>query len=55
MIEQMLILKPAISLLHAEGVLGDLQPLNLQDWDNLLQISLVLKPFKDAQKLLEGR
>ena len=54
MIARLLELKPAIDLMAADNQLDSLDPLTQNDWDNLHNISLVLKPFKDAQKLLEG-
>jgi hypothetical protein len=54
MISRMLELKPVIILMMADNQLAKLEPLTAQDWENLHNITLVLKPFKFAQKILEG-
>ena len=54
MIERLLKLKAAIDILGAAGDLGQCAIMTPADWDNLLNIMVVLQPFKEAQKLLEG-
>jgi len=53
MISRLLELRPAIDIMATEGQLGDMDPLSVNDWNHLRDISLVLKPFKEAQKHLE--
>lgn len=54
MIERILRLRHAIWAMGANDELGSCQELIPRDWDNLSSIMVVLKPFKEAQKLLEG-
>jgi len=54
MIARLLDLKLAIDALTAANELGSCEPLTPADWANLHDIMEVLKPFKEAQKLLEG-
>lgn len=54
MISRLIELKSAIDIMSTEGQLGTVDPLFIHDWAHLHDISLVLKPFKESQKLLEG-
>ena len=54
MIDRLLELRPAINLMGTEGHLGDCPLLVNDDWSKLENMLKVLKPFKGAQKLLEG-
>ena len=54
MFEHLLEIKPAIGSMAIDNQLGDCDPLEVQDWENLKVIKDVLEPFRDSQKLLEG-
>ena len=54
MIERLLQLRPAIDMMAREGHLKDTPRLTDADWNNLEHILLILTPFKNAQKMLEG-
>jgi hypothetical protein len=54
MIDRLLHLKPAFSAMQADGKLLESKCLAEDDWKILSQVHAALKPFKTAQKLLEG-
>ena len=54
MIARLLELRTPIDVMANEGQLGGCEPLTPVDWENLSNIMLVLKPFKEAQKLWAG-
>ncbi|KAG7367552.1 hAT family C-terminal dimerization domain containing protein [Nitzschia inconspicua] len=54
MVERLLELKEPIDLMFVDSQLGDCQRLEGADWDNLKLVAELLKPFKEAQKMLEG-
>ena len=55
MIERLLELKEALDFIGQRKEFKNMEPLDEQDWQVLVHITDVLKPFKDAQKLLEGQ
>lgn len=54
MVQRLIELKASVNLLHVQNQLGKCAPLDHTDWANLNNLLKILKPFKDAQKLLEG-
>ena len=55
MIERLLDLKPALDFMANENKFDKMFPLEESEWEALVHIMDVLKPFKDAQSLLEGQ
>lgn len=55
MIQRLLDVKAAIDSMAISKELGDKESLQPVDWENLSNIVLVLKPFKNAQEMLEGQ
>ena len=54
-IDRLLYLRKAITTMHANSDIEKVDELSNSDWENLKEIVLVLKPFRDAQKYLEGQ
>jgi hypothetical protein len=54
MCERLIYLQPALAALAVDNKLPDYILLNETDWKILRQVHQLLKPFKIAQKLLEG-
>jgi hypothetical protein len=54
MVQRLIELKTSVNLLHVQNQLGKCVSLTLTDWANLKNLLKILKPFKDAQKFLEG-
>jgi hypothetical protein len=54
MIQCLIVLKDSVTMLQIQNEIGNCAPLENNDWDNLENLMKILKPFKDAQQLLEG-
>jgi hypothetical protein len=54
MCERLIYLQPALAAMAVDNKLLDYILLNETDWKILRQVHQLLKPFKNAQKLLEG-
>jgi hypothetical protein len=54
MCERLINLQPALAAMAVDNKLPDYILLNEKDWKILRQVHQLLKPFKNAQKLLEG-
>ncbi|KAG7343760.1 hypothetical protein IV203_021768 [Nitzschia inconspicua] len=54
MVERLLELKEPIELMFADSQLGGCERMSDADWQNLKAVAVVLAPFKEAQKMLEG-
>jgi hypothetical protein len=54
MCECLINLQPALAAMAVDNKLPDYILLNEKDWKILRQVHQLLKPFKNAQKLLEG-
>jgi hypothetical protein len=54
MCERLIYLQPALAAMAVDNKLPDYILLNETDWKILRQVHQLLKPFKNAQKLLEG-
>ena len=53
-IERLLYLKTAITTMHTDSQMHSVEQLTPNDWKRLQEIMRLLKPFKEAQKFLEG-
>ncbi len=54
MCERLIYLQAALAAMAVDGKLAESIVLNETDWKVIMQVHELLKPFKDAQKLLEG-
>jgi hypothetical protein len=54
MCERLILLQPALAAMDVDNKLPDSILLNETDWKIIKQVHQLLKPFKKAQKLLEG-
>jgi hypothetical protein len=54
MCERLIYLQPALAAMAIDNQLADSILLNETDWKIIFQVHELLKPFKEAQKLLEG-